>query len=97
MRIILRKTLNDYSEKNPEVKSHLDAWYWEVKHVKWDSPTDVKKSHSKSRNVGKDIVIFNILGNRFRLIIRVNYIASIVYIRFIGTHKEYDKINIEEV
>ncbi|MBC8549467.1 MAG: type II toxin-antitoxin system HigB family toxin [Candidatus Brocadiales bacterium] len=73
MRIISRKTLKNYSEENPEVKSHLDAWYWEVKHANWNSPADVKKSHPKSRNVGKDIVIFNILRNRFRLIIRVNY------------------------
>lgn len=97
MRIISRKKLKTYSEENPEVKPHLDAWYWEVKHVKWESPADVKKSHPKSRSVGKDIVIFNILRNRFRLIVRMNYITGIVYIRFIGTHKEYDKIDIEEV
>jgi mRNA interferase HigB len=97
MRIISRKILKNYSEENPEVKSYLDSWYWEVKHAKWESPADVKKSHPKSRSVGKDIVIFNILRNRFRLIIRVNYTTEIVYIRFIGTHKEYDKIDIEGV
>lgn len=97
MRIISRKTLKQYSENNPEVKTYLDAWYWEVKKAKWDSPADVKKSYPKSRNVGKDIVIFNILRNRFRLIIRVQYTAGIVYIRFIGTHKEYDQIDVEDV
>ena len=97
MRIISRKILRQYSENNPEVKTHLDAWYWEVKKAKWDSPADVKKSYPKSRNVGKDIVIFNILRNRFRLIIRVHYTAGIVYIRFIGTHKEYDQIDVEDV
>ena len=97
MRIISRKTVTTYSEANPEVKSHLEAWYWEVKQANWNSPAYEKESHPKSRCVGKDIILFNILRNRFRLIIRVNYKTGIVYIRFIGTHKEYDKITIEEI
>lgn len=97
MRIISRKRLNDYSETHPEVKPYLDAWYYEVKHADWNSPDDVKKKYPKSRNIGKDRVIFDILRNRFRLVIRVNYPVGIVYIRFIGTHKEYNHINVEEV
>lgn len=97
MRIIARRTLRNYFDRHPQSKSRLEAWYAEVKQAQWKSPTDVLSQFPKARIVGKDRVLFDILRNRYRLVVRVNYIAGIVYIRFVGTHKEYDKINVEEI
>ena len=97
MRIISRKTLKDYCDVHPEIKSQIDSWYYEVKHADWGSPNDVRNDFPKARIIGKTRIIFNILNNRFRLIAKVNFKAKIVYIRFIGTHKEYDKIEVDKV
>ncbi len=97
MRIIARKTLNDFILRYPDSKNQIDSWYYEVKRASWHSPGDVKINYPRSRNIGKDRVIFNIMRNKYRLIVKVNYNAGIVFIRFIGTHKEYDNVNVEEV
>ena len=97
MRIVARKTLRDFSDRHLQAKPGLDAWYHEVKRTEWHSPRDVKSLYPNARLVGKDRVIFNIANNRYRLVVKVNYAAGIVFIRFVGTHKEYDRINVEEV
>jgi mRNA interferase HigB len=97
MRIIARKTLLDFSKRHHQAKPGLDAWYQEVKRTEWYSPNDVKTLYPKARIVGKDRVIFNIANNKYRLVVKINYVAGIVFIRFVGTHKEYDRINVEEV
>ena len=97
MRIIARKTLRDFSERHLQAKPGLDAWYHEVKRTEWQLLSDVKTLYPKARIVGKDRVIFNIANNRYRLVVQINYETGIVYIRFVGTHKEYDRINVEEV
>jgi mRNA interferase HigB len=98
MRVISRKKLKAfYEERYPETKQPLEAWYYEVKHATWRSPADVTRTYSKARIVGKDRVVFEIMRNRFRLIVKVNYQAGIVYIRFIGTHAEYDHIDVETI
>lgn len=97
MRIIARRTLREFFDRQPKAKPGLEAWYAEAKHAKWKSPTDVLSQFPKARIVGKDRVLFNILGNRYRLVVRVNYAAGIVFVRFVGTHKEYDRIDVEEI
>ncbi|HUX49283.1 MAG TPA: type II toxin-antitoxin system HigB family toxin [Spirochaetia bacterium] len=97
MRIISRRTLREFFDRQPKSKPGLEAWYAEVKHAHWKSPTDVLSQFPKARIVGKDRILFDILGNRYRLVVRVNYVAGIVLIRFVGTHKEYDRIDVEEV
>ena len=97
MRIIARRTLREFSDRHPRAMPGLEAWYHEVKMAEWRSPADVRRLYSKARIVGKDRVVFNIAGNRYRLVAKVNYGAGIVFIRFVGTHKEYDHINVEEV
>ena len=98
MRVVSRKTLKAfYEERYPETRQQLEAWYHEVKHVSWTSPADVTRTYPKARIVGKDRVVFNIMRNRFRLVIKVNYRAGIVYIRFVGTHAEYDHIDVETI
>ena len=97
VRVIARRTLTEFSQKHPEVKSSLDTWYCEVKKENWKLPQDIMRRYPKCRIIENNRVIFNILHNKYRLIILVQFEAGLVYIRFVGTNKEYDKIKAEEV
>lgn len=97
VRVIARRTLTEFSQKHPEVKSSLDTWYYEMKKENWKLPQDIMERYPKCRIIGNNRVIFKILHNKYRLIILVQFESGLVYIRFVGTHKEYDKINAEEV
>ncbi|MEA1918043.1 MAG: type II toxin-antitoxin system HigB family toxin [Campylobacterota bacterium] len=99
MRIISKKRLKDFYEqsKYSDSKSALEAWHKEVLKLDWNSPNEIKEMYGNASIVGDTKVIFNISGNKYRLIVKINYYAKIVFIKFIGTHKQYDKINIEEL
>ena len=97
MRVIARKTLKKYGEDVPDAKASLDAWYHEAVKADWKTPNDVKEQYRNASILKGGRVVFNIAGNKFRLITGINYQLSIVFIKFIGTHAEYDKINAEEV
>ncbi len=75
----------------------LRIWYQETQKAEWRTPNDVKKDHPSASIINKNRVVFNIKGNKYRLVCHIRYRIGIVYIRFIGTHAEYDKINVEEV
>ena len=97
MRIIKHKTLKDYYALHPETKGALDTWYHEVKKEIWRNPEDVRIHFPKARTIPGNRIIFNILRNKYRLVVKAEYLTGLVFIRFIGTHKEYDRINAEEV
>lgn len=97
MRIIALKTIKEFWNKHPETEQQLRAWYDEVKKADWRKPNDLLREFPNVRVIKNDRAIFNIKGNKYRLVIAVKYDFKIVYIRFIGTHKEYDKINAEEI
>ena len=99
MRIISKKTLKEYYEQNlyKDSKSSLEAWYQEVLKANWNNPNEVKKQFGNASIVGDNRVVFNIHGNKYRLIVKINYYAQIIFIRFIGTHKQYDCINAMEI
>ena len=97
MRIISIKTLKDYWQKEPAAKGELEAWHAEVKHAEWKTPTDVKAKYRNASVLKRGRVVFNICGNKYRLVVWINYKFAIVYIRFIGTHKEYNKIDVESI
>ena len=97
MRILKRKTLRDYYAEHPETQGALESWFFEVKSDLWRNPEDVRAKFPKARTIPGNRVIFKLLGNKYRLIVKVEYSAGLVFIRFIGTHKEYDQINAEEV
>ncbi len=99
MRIISKKRLKDFYEqsKYSDSKSALESWHKEVLKLDWNNPNEIKKMYQNSSVVGDTKVVFNIAGNKYRLIVAINYYAKIVFIKFIGTHKQYDKINIEEL
>lgn len=99
MRIISKKTLKDFYEqpKYRDSKNALESWYKEVLKLEWTNPNEIKNMYKNASIVGATKVVFNIAGNKYRLIVTINYYAKIVFIKFIGTHKQYDKINIEEL
>ena len=99
MRIISKKTLKDFYEqaKYQDSKSALEAWHKEVLKLNWNNPNEIKEMYKSASIIGDTKVVFNIAGNKYRLIVTINYYAEIVFIKFIGTHKQYDKINIEEL
>ncbi|HUK56852.1 MAG TPA: type II toxin-antitoxin system HigB family toxin [Nitrospiria bacterium] len=97
MRILSRKILREFWEKHPDAEQPLQAWYHDVKHADWRSPANIKAVYRNASFVGQNRVVFNIKGNKYRLVVAVQYDFRIVFIRFIGTHKEYDAINAEKV
>lgn len=93
MRIISRKKLREFWKQHPDTQQPLQAWYADVKQANWKSPIDIKNIYRNASIVATNRVVFNIKGNKYRLVAAVQYEYGIVYIRFIGTHKEYDKID----
>lgn len=96
MRIIAVKTLREYWETHRDVEGQLRAWYYRAKKANWKTPDDVKKDYPAASIVANDRVIFDITRN-YRLVVKIRYSIGIIYIRFIGTHKEYDRVDITKV
>ena len=97
MRIVSLQTLRTYWIKNPETEQALLAWYDSVLFENWKQPADIKERYASATILKKRRVVFNIKGNKFRLIVAVAYKIGVVYIKFIGTHKEYDAVDAETV
>jgi mRNA interferase HigB len=99
MLVIKRKTLIEYYQQpgHLDAKGALEAWYYEAKHAQWTSPTDIKAQYGSASILKKNRVIFNIAGNKYRLIVKINYDSQTIFIRFIGTHQEYNKIDPEVI
>ncbi|TGE13925.1 type II toxin-antitoxin system HigB family toxin [Hymenobacter elongatus] len=93
MRIIAKAPLREFWEQYPAAALPLQVWYKDTSQAVWHTPNDVKAQHGNASIVGNNRVVFNIKGNDFRLVVAINYAAGIVFIRFIGTHAHYDKIN----
>ena len=97
MRIIAKRALREFWERHPDAREPLLAWYREVEQEDWDTPAKVKAKYRRASIVGGSRVVFNIKGNDYRLVVRVLYAYRVVYVRFVGTHAEYDAIDVEEV
>ena len=99
MHVISRKKLVEFYEQVScrDAKGPLEAWYYEAKHAQWASPADVKDQYRSASILKNNRVVFNIAGNKYRLIVRINYNSKTVFVRFIGTHKAYDRIDAEVV
>lgn len=100
MRIIAKRTLRQFWESSPEFgdsKGQLEAWHSEVAKADWRTPQDVKAQFRCASIIRGSRVVFNIKGNDYRLVVKINYPYRIVYVRFVGTHKQYDKIDVEHV
>src|SRR5436853_5721364 len=97
MRIIAKKTLKDYWAKEPAARAALEAWHAEAKSAQWSAPADVKASYGSASILKDGRVVFNICGNKYRLVVWINYEFFTIYIRFVGTHKEYDVIDAQTI
>ena len=97
MRIIAKRTLREYWESHPNAEEPLLSWYHTVRGEDWESPAMVKARFPKASIVGGNRVVFNIRGNDYRLIVEINYPYRTVYVRFVGTHAEYERLDAREV
>jgi mRNA interferase HigB len=97
MRIISRKKLKEFWERHSDARASLEAWFADVKQADWKTPNDIKTIYRNVSLVANNRVIFNIKGNKYRLVVVVQYTYKLVYIRFVGTHEEYDKIDVTTI
>lgn len=97
MHVIARRTLRIFWDTHPDAEQALEAWYHEARSAQWLNTADVKRQYGNASIVGKNRVVFNICGNKYRLIVHVNYAFQKTFIRFIGTHAEYDGVNAETI
>lgn len=93
MRVIAVGTLRRFWERHADAEQSLKAWHDEAKHAEWKKPADIRARYSTASFVGSNRVVFNIKGNEYRLIAAVAYRFQAVYIKFVGTHVEYDRID----
>ena len=103
MRIIARRTLREFIDSRAghrdqaALKAALDAWFDEVRKASWASPADVKRRYAMASIVSSERIVFNIKGNDYRLVVAVDFERGIVWIKWIGTHADYDRIDVGEV
>ncbi len=99
MRIIAFRTLKEFFEKpeNADAEVPLRAWYHDVKGATWKSSNELKQQYKHASIVGDGRVVFNIKGNDYRLVVAIDYEFQVIFIRFIGTHQQYDKINVKTI
>ena len=93
MRIIEERTIREYYEKNPQSKTALQDWVNVVKKAQCRNFADIKATYNSADYIGRQHYVFNIKGNDYRMVVVIKFIPQFVLIRFIGTHKEYDKID----
>ena len=93
MRIISRKTLREFWEHHQAARQALQAWHSDARRAVWKTAADIKRVYRNASIVANNRVVFNIKGNRYRLVAAINYEHGIIYIRFVGTHQEYDRID----
>ncbi len=93
VRIIAKKILREYWIRHADSEQPLKAWHKEALLAEWNSPADIKRAYSSASILPGNRVVFNIKGNTYRLVVAIRYDFHIVYIRFIGTHSQYDSID----
>jgi len=95
MRIIAFRTLREFWEKAEyaDSESSLRSWYHEAKNADWENANELKQQYKNASIVGEGKVVFNIKGNTYRLVVSIDYVYQVIFIRFIGTHKQYNKID----
>ena len=97
MRIIAKKTLRDFWEIHPDSEQQLKSWYQQTSKASWEGPKEIKLEYPSASFLADNRVVFNIKGNHYRLIVRINFDYQMIWIRFIGTHAQYDKINAKAI
>ena len=93
MRVFNRRTVIEYGRTHAAAKGALYAWFAEALKASWKDPNDIKKAHPSASIINSERVVFNVKGNHYRIVVAIKYRYHAVYIRFIGTHAEYDRID----
>jgi len=93
LRVIAKRTLREYWEQHIDAKQQLLSWYREALKADWENPNEIKEQYASASILKNSRVVFNICGNKYRLVVEINFPRKWVFIRFIGTHKEYDNID----
>ena len=99
MRVIAFRTLREFFEKPEYADSEpsIRAWYQDAKMAIWKNPNELKNQYPNASIVGDGRVVFNIKGNSYRLLVAINYEFQVIFVRFIGTHQQYDNIDIKTI
>jgi len=97
VRVIAKRTLRDFWEKHADCEQQLTSWYRETEKSQWNNINELKIEYPTASILKENRIVFNIKGNKYRLIVKFNFEYQICWIRFIGTHAEYDKINAKEI
>jgi mRNA interferase HigB len=96
-RIFSKSTLRNFWEKHADSEQYLKTWHDTAMNAKWKNPGDVKKTYASASILKQGRIVFNIKGNKYRLVVRVNFEKQWLFIRFIGTHEEYNKVDAENI
>ena len=97
MRIIAKKILREFWTVHPDSEQQLKSWYQETSKAEWKTPSQIKAEYPSASFLADNRIVFNIKGNHYRLIVRINYDYQMIWIRFVGTHAEYDKISAKTI
>jgi mRNA interferase HigB len=97
LRIISRGTLREFWDKHKDCEGALKSWYREANAAHWRGPNDIKRNYPSASFLKDNRVVFNIRGNKYRLVVRINYDYGIAWIRFVGTHATYNKIDAHKI
>ena len=103
MRVIARRTLREFVERRrghkdqPALKAALDAWFEEVRKARWKRTADLKRHYATASIISADRIVFNVKGNDYRLVVSVDFEKGIVWIKWLGTHRDYDRIDVTKV
>jgi mRNA interferase HigB len=97
VRIIAVRTLREFWTSHADAEDALRAWYADARKADWKTPADIRSTYANASILSNNRVVFNIRGNTYRLIVTINYGYGMVYVRFIGTHAEYDKVDAETI
>jgi mRNA interferase HigB len=97
MRVIAKSTLRMFWQRHPDAEEALQAWYDEAERAVWRTPAEIRSRYASASILADNRVVFNIKGNQYRLVVQIHYNTQIVYVRFVGTHAEYDCIDAETV
>jgi len=97
MRVIAVSTLRDFWQRHPDAEQPLMAWYEEATNATWTQPADIKARYRSASILKNRRVVFNIKGNDYRLIVAVAYKLQVVYVKFVGTHRECDAVDAETI
>lgn len=97
MRIVAKRTLREFWETHPDAEQPLLTWYKTTERAAWHTPSDVKAYYGNASILANNRACFNIAGNKYRLIVKIEYKFGLVYVRFVGTHAAYDAIDADTV